>query len=150
MEKTIQGEAIHIHTLKPSINIDLGRHQLSSHFDKILKSVITQPPAPAPHDPSNETLINTAPRRQGRPRKEPTQQGHISHQHQGHTSQQQQQTQQQLESQQQPSPTTRPKAFTTTVSQPQRQSQRLLTRQQQQQQLQTAEMRSTDPPPAAP
>ena len=65
-------EAAFIKTLKPSINIDPGRHQMSSHFDSILKSVITAPPPPPPHNPEIESLINTAPRRPGRPRKEPT------------------------------------------------------------------------------
>ena len=64
-------EAAFIKTLNPSINIDPGRHQLSSHFDSILKSVISAPPAPPPHNPETETLINTAPRRPGRPRREP-------------------------------------------------------------------------------
>ena len=145
-------EAIHIHTLKPSINIDPGRHQLSNHFDHILRDTIKAPPAPAPHNPTTETLINTAPRRQGRPRREPTQ-NHISHQHQGHTSQQQQPSQEPHDSQQQPNRTTHPKTFIQAESQPQRQSQRLLARQQQQQQQQlqqTAGMRSSDGPPAAP
>ena len=64
-------EAAFIKTLEPSINIDPGRHQLSSHFDSILKSVISAPPAPPPHNPETENLINTAPRRPGRPRREP-------------------------------------------------------------------------------
>ena len=64
-------EAAFIKTLEPSINIDPGRHQLSSHFDSILKSVISALPAPPPHNPETETLINTAPRRPGRPRREP-------------------------------------------------------------------------------
>ena len=63
-------EAIFIKTLKPSINIDPGRHTLSSHFDSILGSIISAPPAPATHS-ADENLINTAPRRQGRPRKQP-------------------------------------------------------------------------------
>ena len=62
-------EALCIRILNPSINIDPGRHTVSSHFDQILKEIIKPPPDPAPHNPDNETLINTAPRRQGRPRK---------------------------------------------------------------------------------
>ena len=62
-------EALCIKILNPSINIDPGRHTVSSHFDQILKEVIKPPPDPAPHNPDNESLINTAPRRQGRPRK---------------------------------------------------------------------------------
>ena len=61
-------EAIHIKALSPSINIDPGRHALSSHFDAIIADNIKPPPAPAPHNPENEHLINTAPRRQGRPK----------------------------------------------------------------------------------
>ena len=64
-------EALFIRALNPSINIDPGRHNLSTHFDKILKSVIDKPPSPAPHNAETEPLINTAPRRQGRPRREP-------------------------------------------------------------------------------
>ena len=56
-------EAIYIKALNPSINIDPGRHSLSSHFDSTLNNLITQPHAPKPHDATNETLINTAPRR---------------------------------------------------------------------------------------
>ena len=63
-------EAAFIKTLEPSINIDPGRHQLSSHFDSILKSVISAPLAPPPHNPETENLINTAPRRTGRPRRD--------------------------------------------------------------------------------
>ena len=65
-------EAIYIKSLKPSINIDPGRHTLSSHFDQILAREISSPPSPEPHDPNIETRINTAPRRQGRPKKSPT------------------------------------------------------------------------------
>ena len=63
-------EAIFIKTLKPSINNDPGRHTLSSHFDSILGSIILAPPAPVTHS-ADKSLINTAPRRQGRPRKQP-------------------------------------------------------------------------------
>ena len=63
-------EAIYIRALAPSINIDPGRHTMSSHFDKIIKSNTKAPPSPAPHDPQQESIINTAPRRQGRPRKQ--------------------------------------------------------------------------------
>ena len=65
-------EAAFIRTLEPSINLDPGRHTLSSHFDSILKKVIKVPAAPAPHNPDTEELINTAPCGQGRPRKHPT------------------------------------------------------------------------------
>ena len=64
-------EALFIKTLKPSINIDPGRHALSSHFDSILQPLITAPPPPPTHI-SSEALINTAPRRQGRPRRQPS------------------------------------------------------------------------------
>ena len=64
-------EALFIRALKPSINIDPGRHSLSSHYDLILEKTITAPPAPSTHNSANETLINTAPRPQGRPRKQP-------------------------------------------------------------------------------
>ena len=153
-------EAIYIKALAPSINIDPGRHTLSTHFDSILSSNIPTPPTPAPHNPEAETLINTAPRRQGRPRKEPTL-GPI--QLRPHSPQQQQQDpqQQQQDSQQQDNPITLPKTITPIFSQPQRQSQRLRARQQQQQQQQqqqpqqqqqltSAEMRSQGSPPAAP
>ena len=63
-------EAAFIKTLKPAININPGRHQLSCHFDSILKSVISSP-APPPHNPETENLINTAPCQPGRPRREP-------------------------------------------------------------------------------
>ena len=65
-------EAAFIRTLKPAINIDPGRHTLSSHFDSILKKVIKAPAAPAPHNPDTEEPINPAPRGQGRPRKQHT------------------------------------------------------------------------------
>ena len=67
-------ESISILTLSPSINTDLGCHKLSFHFDYILEAYISVPPALETHDPSKEDLVNTAPRRKGRPRKEPTQQ----------------------------------------------------------------------------
>ena len=108
-------EAIYIKTLKPSINIDPGRHALSSHFDQILNKEIVIPPTPKPHDPGIEAIINTAPRRQGRPKKQPS----IS-----------------SSSTQPPESSTHPIATTMPMSQPnlpQRQSQRLLQRQQQQQ-----------------
>ena len=63
-------EAIFIKSLSPSINIDPGRHSLSSHFDTILKGQIRAPPAPIPHNAATEVMINTIPRRQGRPRRE--------------------------------------------------------------------------------
>ena len=65
-------EAIFIKALSPSINIDPGRHQLSSHFDAILSPLIKPPSPPAPHNPTHEQLINTAPRRPGRPRNQHT------------------------------------------------------------------------------
>ena len=65
-------EAIFIKALSPSINIDPGRHQLSSHFDAILSPLIKPPSPPAPHNPTHEQLINTAPRRPGRPRNQLT------------------------------------------------------------------------------
>ena len=64
-------EALYIKALSPSVNIDPGRHSLSSHYDTILESVITPPPPPEPHNATQETLVNTAPRRQGRPRRQP-------------------------------------------------------------------------------
>ena len=64
-------EAIYIRSLKPSINIDPGRHSLSSHFDQIINKEIAAPTPPEPHN-ENEPLINTAPRRQGRPKKQAT------------------------------------------------------------------------------
>ena len=62
-------EAIYIKALNPAINIDAGYNTLSSHFDTILANTITAPPPPIVHNAETETLINTAPRRQGRPRK---------------------------------------------------------------------------------
>ena len=64
-------EALYIKALKHSINMDPGRHHLSSHFDSILESTIIAPPCP--HNTDNEALINTMPCRQGRPRREPIQ-----------------------------------------------------------------------------
>ena len=63
-------KALYIKALSPSINIDPGRHSLSSHFDSILKELIRAPP-PQPHNADRENLMNMAPRRQGRPRKQP-------------------------------------------------------------------------------
>ena len=65
-------EAIYIKTLNPSINIDPGRHTLSSHFDSILKNAINTPPDPAPHNAETEPMINTVPRHQRKPSKEQT------------------------------------------------------------------------------
>ena len=107
-------EAIYIKTLKPSINIDPGRHTLSSHFDQILAKEIVTPPSPKPHDHELETLINTIPRRQGRPKKSSVA----------------------SPSTQPPQSSTQPIVTPMPMSQPnlpQRQSQRLLQRQQQQQ-----------------
>ena len=104
-------EAIYIKSLNPSINIDPGRHSLSSHFDKILSDIIEAPPPPPPHDPQTETLIDTNPRRPGRPRRIQSESATLS----------------------QPTPaqvTTTPPARP--ASQPTRQSQRLRDRQQQQ------------------
>ena len=65
-------EAIFIKALSPSINIDPGRHSLSTHFDNILKGQIrTPPPPPLPHNASIEPLSNTVRRGQGRPRRQP-------------------------------------------------------------------------------
>ena len=61
-------EALYIKALSPAINIDPGRHTLSTHFDAILKELVVKPPAPAAHNAETEIPINTAPRRQGRPR----------------------------------------------------------------------------------
>ena len=61
-------EALFIKALKPTINIDPGRHSLSSHFDAILSKAVAPPPPPSTHN-QEEPLLNTAPRRQGRPRK---------------------------------------------------------------------------------
>ena len=65
-------EAIYIKALNPSINIDPGRHALSTHFDSILKSSISAPPPPRTHNDATEARISTAPRRQGRPRNSAT------------------------------------------------------------------------------
>ena len=65
-------EAIFIKTLNPTINLDPGRHTLSTHFDSIINNSIKTPPAPAPHNPEQEEKISTIPRRQGRPKKMPT------------------------------------------------------------------------------
>ena len=64
-------EAIYIKALSPSINIDPGRHSLSSHFDNTIRGHIRAPPAPLPHNANSEPLINTTRRGQGRPRKQP-------------------------------------------------------------------------------
>ena len=61
-------EAIYIRALNPAINIDSGHHTLSNHFDKIIKDNVAQPPSPTVHNAETEIAINTAPRRQGRPR----------------------------------------------------------------------------------
>ena len=111
-------EALFIKALKPSINIDPGRHALSCHFDSILETVISAPPAPTTHNGETETLINTAPRRQGRPRKLPASSNdtHVK------TVDSQPQPQQQ----QQPPQPQQPQL-------PMRQSQRIRSRQQQEQ-----------------
>ena len=101
-------EAIFIRALQPSINIDPGRHTLSSHFDSMLKGIIKRPAPPIPHNAETESIISTVPRRQGRPRREESQ-----------TLPKTVSTQQQPQQIQQPRP------------QPQRQSQRLINRQQQ-------------------
>ena len=102
-------EALYIKALKPSINIDPGRHALSSHFDTLLSKAITPPPPPPTHNCEEEPLVNTAPRRQGRPRKNDS---NSSNQTAAKTI---------APSQQQPGPRNRP--------QPLRQSQRLIERQ---------------------
>ena len=131
-------EAIFIQTLKPSINIDPGRHKLSSHFDTILGSILKTPPAPPTHDASAETIISTAPRRQGRPRKETTAPKTVAASQPEQQPQQQSPQPSQLQQhsqQQQGSSSTRPKTMTS-PAQGLRQSQRLRDRQQQQQQQQ--------------
>ena len=109
-------EAIFIKALNPSINIDPGRHSLSSHFDAILSDIIKAPPPPPPHDPQTETLMDTNPRRPGRPRRIQSESGGTS----------------------QPTTTHADSASATpparSATQPVRQSQRLRDRQQQQQQ----------------
>ena len=119
----------------------------------ILNSLISAPPAPQPHDSATEALINTAPRRQGRPRKEATAPKTIV------TTQPEQQPPQPLQQQLQPTPqhsqqqqgpsSTRPKTMAPT-SQPShnlRQSQRLRNRLQQQQ---FDDHALSSQPPAAP
>ena len=101
-------EAIFICALEPSINVDPGRHSLSSHFDSILKGIVSKPAPPPTHNAGAETIISTAPRRQGRPRRE-----------ESHTTPKTITTQQEPQQNQQLRP------------QPQRQSQRLINRQQQ-------------------
>ena len=65
-------EAVYIRGLQPSINRDQGRHQLPSHFDSLIKEAVTKPPPPVTHNPEIEPLLRTSPRRQGRPRRNPT------------------------------------------------------------------------------
>ena len=89
-------EAIYIRALSPSINIDSGRHTLSHHFDKVIKDKIVKPPAPAVHNAQTEEAINTAPRRQGRPRQAPASQETLPKQQQQPQQSQQQQQQQVL------------------------------------------------------
>ena len=91
-------EAIYIRALSPSINIDSGRHTLSNHFDKVIKDMVVKPSAPAVHNAETLEAINTAPRRQGRPRQAPASQETLPKQQQ---QQQQQQPQQQQQQQQQ-------------------------------------------------
>ena len=107
-------DAIFIRALNPSINIDPGRHSLSSHFDQILSDTIEAPPPPPPHDPQTEPLIDTRPRRPGRPRRIQSDSGGIS-------------------LSQPTSSLTTQVATTPPASQPTRQSQQLRDRQQQQQ-----------------
>ena len=128
-------EAIFIQTLKPSVNIDPGRHKLSSHFDSLLKNIISVPPAPLPHDADTDALISTAPRRQGRPRKETTiPKTIVSHQPEQQPQQRPSQLTQQPQQHSQPlGPNfTRPKtlALSTQPSQGTRQSQWILIWQQ--------------------
>ena len=61
-------ESIHIRALNPSINENPGRHFLPPNYDLILEKNIKKPAAAAVHN-SNEEILNTAPRRPGRPRK---------------------------------------------------------------------------------
>ena len=65
-------EAIFIKALTPTINLDPGRHTLSTHFDSIINNSIKKPPAPTPHNPQLEEKIRTIPRGQGRPKKAPS------------------------------------------------------------------------------
>ena len=60
-------EAIYIRGLQPSLNRDQGRHQLPPNYDSIITAAIKRPPAPPTHNNETEALLNTAPRRQGRP-----------------------------------------------------------------------------------
>ena len=61
--------ALFIKALKTTINIDPGRHALSSHFDVIIGAAIFTTPAPVSHNSETESLINTAPHPQGRLKK---------------------------------------------------------------------------------
>ena len=126
--------------------------------DPILEKLITAPPAPHPHNAATEALINTAPRRQGRPRKEATTpkttiSSQPEQQPQQHSPLQSQQPQQPLQ-QQSGLSSTRPKtmASSTQSSQGPRQSQRLRARQQEQQpqQRQPGSPALSGHPPAAP
>ena len=62
-------ESIYIRALSPSINENPGRHLLPPNYDPILEKTIKKPAAAAVHDPNLEEILSTAPRRQGRPRK---------------------------------------------------------------------------------
>ena len=46
---------------------DQGRHLLPPNFDSLLQQRIKRPPPPSVHDAAVESLLSTAPRRQGRP-----------------------------------------------------------------------------------
>ena len=65
-------EAIYIRGLQPSLNRDQGRHLLPANFDSLIQNTIKRPPAPPTHNSEIEQLLSTTPRRQGRPRRQPS------------------------------------------------------------------------------
>ena len=62
-------ESMYIRALDPTINDHPGRHLLPRLYDDLIKANIKQPIAPAVHDPNAEEMLNSAPKRPGRPRK---------------------------------------------------------------------------------
>ena len=60
-------EAYFIRALTPSLNRDLGRHDLPPIYDPIIKSTVKPPPRPRPHDTSPRAQR----RQRGRPRRAP-------------------------------------------------------------------------------
>ena len=62
-------ESIYIRALRPSINENPGRHFLPPNYDPILEANIKKPAAAAVHNSETEEILNTAPRRPGRPRR---------------------------------------------------------------------------------